>query len=259
MNTSGEAAETVVRMALEGTEVLLKLSGKGAYEAAKRIHSALKGQKRTKGAMRLSSMLRSGKALKVFTFGEKDLRKFKDVAKQYGILYTILKEKDHTGGVFDVLVRAEDESKIARIIERFEFANVSGATIKSEIIKEQSEKEQKADGEKDVPEKEHPEKSREQKILDDLFSKPIQKEEQATENPTTARAEEKDNRYEERSQSEPLSKQEKDLRENYGGKKPSVRKEMERLKKQRAEKVKNVQKMNELGENKSIKKEDKTK
>ena len=57
MNTSGEAAETVVRIALEGTEVLLKLSGKGAYEAAKRIHSALKGQKRTKGKSLLGRCL----------------------------------------------------------------------------------------------------------------------------------------------------------------------------------------------------------
>ena len=78
MNTSGEAADAVVRIALEGTEVLLKLSGKGALETAKYIYSALKGQKRTKGAARLSGMLRSGKALKVFTFREKDLKKFKD-------------------------------------------------------------------------------------------------------------------------------------------------------------------------------------
>ena len=30
MNTSGEAADQVMRMMLEGTEVLIKLSGKGA-------------------------------------------------------------------------------------------------------------------------------------------------------------------------------------------------------------------------------------
>lgn len=259
MNTSGEAADAVVRIALEGTEVLLKLSGKGALETAKYIYSALKGQKRTKGAARLSGMLRSGKALKVFTFREKDLKKFKDVAKQYGILYTILKEKDHTGGVFDVLVRAEDESKIVRIIERFEFANVSGATIKSEIIKEQAEKEQSADAEKESPEKEQPEKSREKQILDDLFGKPIKKEEAMNENPTEARAEEKDAPSAEKSLSEHLSTPEKDTHKSETGKKPSVKKEIERLKVERAEKIKREAQTPALGKTKSVKKEDKSK
>lgn len=40
--------------------------------------------------MRLSGMLRSGKPLKVYTFQDRDLQKFKDVAKQYGVLYAVL-------------------------------------------------------------------------------------------------------------------------------------------------------------------------
>ena len=78
---------------------------------------------------------RSSKHLKVYTFRDSDLPKFKG-RKQYGILYTVLKKKDKTGGVFDVMVRAEDESKIARITERFNLARVNTADLRAEIIRE---------------------------------------------------------------------------------------------------------------------------
>ena len=59
MNTSGEAADQVVRMTLNGVEVAAKLSGAAAKQVAVMLYAILKDQKRTKGKMRLSSMLRS--------------------------------------------------------------------------------------------------------------------------------------------------------------------------------------------------------
>ena len=138
MNTSGEAADQVMRMMLNGAEVLVKLSGSGAKNAAVLLYSIAREQKKTKGAARLESMLRSGKPLKVYTFKDSDLPKFKEVAKQYGVLFAVLKEKDKTGGVFDVMVRAEDESKIARITERFNLARVNTADLRAEIIREKA-------------------------------------------------------------------------------------------------------------------------
>ena len=87
MNTSGEAADQVVRMVLEGTEYVVRLSGKGAVQLGALVYSIARQQKKTKGAERLTNMLRNGKALKVYTFDAKDLTKFKEVANQYGVLY----------------------------------------------------------------------------------------------------------------------------------------------------------------------------
>ena len=67
MNTGGEAAEQIVRMSLEGFEVAAKITGAGAKNIAILLYSILKEEKKTKGKARLSSMLRSGKELKVFT------------------------------------------------------------------------------------------------------------------------------------------------------------------------------------------------
>ena len=84
MNTSGEAAEQVMRMSLEGAEILIKLTGSGAKNAAVLLYSIYKEQNKTRGKERLTNMLRSGKPLKVYTFKRDNLEKFKEVAKEYG-------------------------------------------------------------------------------------------------------------------------------------------------------------------------------
>ena len=71
MNTSGEAADQVMRMMLEGTEVLIKLSGKGAERAFALAYTTFRQQKKTQGAIKLSNMLRSGTPVKVFTFHDR--------------------------------------------------------------------------------------------------------------------------------------------------------------------------------------------
>lgn len=74
MNTGGEAAEQIVRMSLEGFEVAAKITGAGAKNIAILLYSILKEEKKTKGKARLTSMLRSGKELKVFTVKSGDLK-----------------------------------------------------------------------------------------------------------------------------------------------------------------------------------------
>ena len=85
MNTGGEAAEQIVRMSWEGFEVAAKITGAGAKNIAILLYSILKEEKKTKGKARLTSMLRSGKELKVFTVKSDDLKKFTQEAKKYGV------------------------------------------------------------------------------------------------------------------------------------------------------------------------------
>lgn len=266
MSSNGEAAEQVTRIILDGTEVLLKLTGKGAERAAVLVYTTLRQQEKTKGAARLSSMLRSGKPLKVYTFEEKDLPKFKEVAKQYGVLYSILKEKDKTGGVFDVLVRADDENKINRIIERFSLTKLDTTSLKVELEKEKSEREQTkaTDAEKnpdnvaeqkEVPEQERPQKSRSDIVADELMGAPIQNEVKVQGNPDMARTENTEtvssetlSYVETNHLSEPSLKDirnptdRNEGRSDKSGKKPSVRAELNKLKKAREQKIKNESK-----------------
>lgn len=226
MNTGGEAAEQIVRMSLEGFEVAAKITGAGAKNIAILLYSILKEEKKTKGKARLTSMLRSGKELKVFTVKNGDLKKFTQEAKKYGVLYCVLtdrKNKDPNAEV-DVIARAEDASKISRIVERFNLASVDTASIVTEAEKSKDAKDGQPEPDIGVQEK-----AEKDKLLDELMGKPVQKEENAP-NPSVAKTEKSH-------QSEPTSEQPKKSAEGatMTKEKPSVREELRKIKESRKE------------------------
>ena len=135
MNPGGDAAEQVVRLSLEGVEVAAKITGNGAKNIALLLYATLKQEQKTKGKARLTSMLKSGKELKVYTITQKDLAKFSQEAKRYGVLYCVLKDKSNKdpNAAVDVIARAEDASKIQRITERFRLATVNRADVSLDI------------------------------------------------------------------------------------------------------------------------------
>lgn len=135
MSTSGETADQVVRMTLNGVEVAARITGSGAKNLAVMLYAIIHDQQRTKGKVRLESLLRSGKELKVFTMKESDLRVFCKEAKKYGVLYCVLKDRNHTNGAAgaaDIMVRAEDASKINRIVERFGLSSIDSVQVRNE-------------------------------------------------------------------------------------------------------------------------------
>ena len=133
MNPGGDAAEQVVRLSLEGFEVAARLSGAAAKDVALLLASVLKEQTKTRGKARLTSMLRSGKELKVFSLPQKDLKEFTKQAKRYGVLYCVLREKNQDGSApVDIIARADDASKIQRIVERYQLGTIDKATVVGE-------------------------------------------------------------------------------------------------------------------------------
>lgn len=218
MNTSGDAAESVVRMSLQGLDVAVRLTGTGAKNIAAIMIAILKEQKQTKGKTRLTNMLKSGKELKVFTVKEEDLRKFTEESKRYGVLFCVLKGKEKSiDGMVDIMVRAEDASKINRIVERFNISSYDSASIKSEIQKT-----------KDSKDKGVVIKSVEERLVDDILSKPINKEENEISNPQVAKTEKSP-------LSEPTSNNKNKSDKGTKLDKPSVREEIKSIKEQMKE------------------------
>ena len=82
MNTSGDAAESIIRMSLQGIEVAARISGSGAKNVAVLLCAILKEQEKVKGKTKLVNMLKSGKELKVFSVKYDDLKKFTEEAKR---------------------------------------------------------------------------------------------------------------------------------------------------------------------------------
>ena len=141
MNTGADAADQIVRMTLNGVEVAAKITGTGAKELAVLLYAVLKDQTKTAGKTRLTNMLKSGKELRVFAVKTEDLEKFCKEAKKYGVLYCVLKEKNSKDGLTDIMVRAEDASKINRIFERFKLATVDIGQIQQELERVRAQQE----------------------------------------------------------------------------------------------------------------------
>lgn len=142
MNSSGDAAEQIVRLSLEGFEVAARITGNGAKDVAALIYAIMKDKRKTSGKTNLNNMLKSGKELKVFSVKQDKFAKFTEEAKRYGVLYSALinKKTSSKDGVVDIMVKAEDAAKINRIVDRFKLSDYDEVTIKSDIEKTRVEK-----------------------------------------------------------------------------------------------------------------------
>ena len=216
-----------MRISLEGTEVALKLTGSAAKNIAAMLYAVWKNRdkNKTKGHQRLSAMLKSGKELKVFTVSEEHLKQFATEAKRYGVVYCALRGKERSAdGMVDIMVRAEDASKINRIVERFKLATVDTVSIKRDI--EQAKVDKTAPS---APEQEKPDKAADDRLLDDLLGAPDQKEEHASPNPAAAKTEKS-------RPSEPSSKSRKRSAEGTAKEdRPSVREELKEIRREQQE------------------------
>ena len=223
MSSSSDAAEqlvhTYLELYLEGTKIALDVSGKATKNVISALYALSKEQKKTKGQIRLSNMIKTGKELKIFPVSRDDLKKFTQEAKRYGVLYCLVmdKHKKAPDEMIDIMVKAEDASKIDRIVRRFNIQTMSSAEIKSEIAKTKEQNSQKpVDKDVQTKEKEVIEK-------DEKSKAPIQKEE--GQNSPSITKSEKSN------QLENSSKNKKNFEEKTIDieEKPSVREELKEI------------------------------
>ena len=221
MTNGGDAAEQVVRLSLEGVEVAAKLSGSAAKEIALLLVSVLRQEQKTKGKARLTNLLKSGKELKVFSIPQKDLKKFVQQAKRYGVLYNVLRDRHNNdlNAPVDIIARAEDASKIQRIVDRFELGKVDKASIVSEAEKDIADRKE--------AEIERPVKSKGQLIVEEAMGKK-NKESRSHSNPTAAKTDKSPPSR--RSSNRELKRSDKGKAKQPD--KPSVREELERYKAQ---------------------------
>lgn len=135
----GEAADQMVREALQVTEVAIKLSALGIKNALALSLAYAKENPKVKGKTSLDRLLREGKELKIIALQSKDVGQFKELAKQYGVLFAVIKDKAQNEKV-DVMFKAEDVAKLNRIYEQLGYAipKVTTADRKKDPTRRQS-------------------------------------------------------------------------------------------------------------------------
>lgn len=220
MSTSSETADEFVRLMIEGTEVVARISGVAAKNIAVALYTVMKNKQQTKGKTRLNNMLKTEKELKIFSVKREDLKIFCREAKSYGILYCglISRRNRNLDGMVDIMVRAEDAPRVNRIIERYNLATFDKAMIQREIEKE------RATNNRNDLNIELDKKDIDDAMVEDILKKPIIAEKQIVTNPNSAKTEKN-----------PPSEHSLKNKNNFEGvtnsvKKESVRKKLEEIK-----------------------------
>lgn len=239
---SGEAAESVVRMSLQGTEVALKITGEAAKNVAALMYAIYRGRKRTKGKTKLEKMLKSGQPLKIFSVRKDELKFFRKVAKRYGILYALLIDKHNldSDGMIDIVVPASAAARLNRIINRYNFSTMKE---ESNIKHEEGSPYENSQRQK------RNEKSKDDEMVDDILSQPSKKrkskekkftEEEVIEDLFAEDSNENNkNGSKKNDPSKPFSKNKRNL-ETGIKEKPSVKEQLKGIRKEMTSKEKDI-------------------
>ena len=118
----GDAAEQMVRILLDGTETVVKITGEGARQLAAFLY-AWAQQERGKnpaqhGRTSMVRLLRSGQELQVFRLRKEEYAAFKPQARQYKLLYAALRNRRDPDGLIDVVVRTDEIPRVNHVLER---------------------------------------------------------------------------------------------------------------------------------------------
>ena len=121
MSQGSDAAEQMVKETMIISEAAAKLAGLGAKNLAVLLTLYLREEHTFKGETNLKKLLKEGKEIRVFCLDKDKLAEFKQHAKDYGIVYSALKQKNDDSRIIDVLVKAEDTPRVNRILEKMNY------------------------------------------------------------------------------------------------------------------------------------------
>lgn len=248
MNYGSDPADQIVRFSLDGTEMVLKLTGLAAKNFALFVYAILNDQQKVRGKTKLVRMLKERRPFKFFRIPENKMREFAREAKDHGLLYTAIRNKSRQGQI-ELVVFADDASKVNRILDNlnldFVQAQAGEATVEQVPAAPSAEQPSAVPEKKPEPAVEVETVATEHGPVDFQVGNNEEKfnfsdtadaaKEQVPENFTSGR-EPADKAPAEKNPSEPSSPSNGSSSEASGGEKPSVKKELEEIRKEQASK-----------------------
>lgn len=133
---NGDAAEEVVRMAVNGADVTIRLVGAGAKNLALLLLAWARNEKVHAGKTSLPKLISSGDELHVLSLSKEEYAAFKKQARKKITYAPFLNNKNKDGKV-DVVVGLKQEGIVNRILDRIGYQNIkAGSGARVEIMDE---------------------------------------------------------------------------------------------------------------------------
>lgn len=115
---SGDAAEEVVRLALSGADITLRLVASATKNLAALMVGLGKKHKKLSGKTKMHKMLRETRDIQVVTMTPKEYKAFHKRAGKYKILYATVKDKKDKSKAVDVLMPLTEMSRASLLLQR---------------------------------------------------------------------------------------------------------------------------------------------
>ena len=116
MPNSGDAAETVVRVMLTGTEITLRLTASATKNLLALSVALAKQHKQISGKTNMKKMLKDTRDIRVFPMTKAQYRAFQKQAKPFRLLYASIRDKD--GGQIDLVLPATELDRANLVFEK---------------------------------------------------------------------------------------------------------------------------------------------
>lgn len=113
---NGEAADEVVRIMLNGTEVALRLTGSAAKNLGVILYEWAKNNPKVTGKTSMMKLLRSGEELQVVTLTREQYDQFKALAKKQ-VLFAPFVNKEKNDGMVEVVISSRSLAIVNHILE----------------------------------------------------------------------------------------------------------------------------------------------
>ena len=117
MDVSGEAADLVVKESLQATETAAKLVGGGVRNVAALLIALARGDFKITGETNAKKLARDPTPAQVMPLRREDISRFRELAKEYGVLYFFAQPKGADGPLVDVVSNQNYSPKLTAIFE----------------------------------------------------------------------------------------------------------------------------------------------
>lgn len=122
-----QEAVQIIRVAYDGIEIAMKV-GNGGINAMQKAIEFLKGMldyEKQLGKTSMRKLLMKGGDLQVLQFKTEDMSKVERMAKKYGILYSVLPDKNKTDGMSEVIFHTEAVPRANMLIQKLEYGRIA--------------------------------------------------------------------------------------------------------------------------------------
>lgn len=121
MSEIGDAVQ-IIRVTYDGIDIAMKM-GSATIEAMQKALDmivAMLEYEKTMGKTNLKGLLEKGGDLQVLSFADEDLKKFRKLAKKYGILYSELPDAKRKDGITEVMFHSEAAPRMRMMSQKLQ-------------------------------------------------------------------------------------------------------------------------------------------